>query len=639
MDPGRNNVGAHLAAHFATHSLQEARSNRYANEKDGTFILSANAVDNEGKKRRALAEIDGVFAGLTFLETSEDLQAAHDARLAPQPTFDNGPQQQNGTNLGSRDGGPLSRQYGSFPDSDASDIDMSSASGHETRAPSNMRQPESTNEIELAWYSLRAVRRGMKEQHQRLINIASGTSYDNIRKLSKICFSADRMVEMGILTYRDVLYSTVPDTLAEVVAFFSLSKVILDLLAQRARVVKTNILPSLKRWRGCIANADDQEAFAWLASVMWPLESLSTLEEPGNTDTQDGGRSLQRSKSEHPASQPRDPVQPQNAQCEQQDLGEPSSSRDIRGKYFSTSQRREYFQELQPTDEQNTFQPGGWGSGDMGGAVSIHHFEEPMTIRNTRSPTGGPSGPQFHDWSRFRGVSPNYLEWSPHRSLSEYVSPQTFLPLADRSISNPSPPPEECALGHVNKPGMIYFKCTNVDGENNIFNLRDTPVFLSMLAFTHDIADFFYRLSGSGKTVQCTKRGSAYASERSKAERILREELFHPLQRSSPYSMPFLALLSVAERFVVLGSLGTLEEVQDYLVAISREITEPGRDYERAVRWIYSIPSRVPLPGSSLAISHPEDDQKALLAETLYGTSNKLNNGSLHKSNNGSPHK
>ncbi len=101
-------------------------------------------------------------------------------------------------------------------------------------------------------------------------------------------------------------------------------------------------------------------------------------------------------------------------------------------------------------------------------------------------------------------------------------------------------------------------------------NLRNTVTFLAVFAFAKDAGDSLYRLSGSGMTALRRNAGSVTAIERSKAERKLRREFFDPLKRAGVDDFRFLALLSVAKKFVVLGLLRTEEEVQDYLITVSK---------------------------------------------------------------------
>ncbi|KAK1573950.1 uncharacterized protein LY79DRAFT_696681 [Colletotrichum navitas] len=150
--------------------------------------------------------------------------------------------------------------------------------------------------------------------------------------------------------------------------------------------------------------------------------------------------------------------------------------------------------------------------------------------------------------------------------LRDHIPSETFLPMDDSHIippSSPTPNKEHASVGsEMVKRDIINFKCFNRDNDTAIFKLRDTPMFLVVLAFSQDTGEFFYRLSGYGKTVHCIKRGSAYAGERSKTERKLQKEVFAPMKKSESGNVAFLALLSVAEKFVILGSLRTLEDVR-----------------------------------------------------------------------------
>ncbi|KAK1450734.1 hypothetical protein CCUS01_02190 [Colletotrichum cuscutae] len=122
-------------------------------------------------------------------------------------------------------------------------------------------------------------------------------------------------------------------------------------------------------------------------------------------------------------------------------------------------------------------------------------------------------------------------------------------------------------------------------------NMQYTSMISAVLAFSRDIGDFFYRLSGCGKTVHGARRGSAYASERSKVERRLRKEMLDPMKKSGTGDEVCLAWLSVAKKFVVLGSLATVEDVKGYLVTVSREVNEAGRENERFRQWIHDFSS------------------------------------------------
>ncbi|KAK2055804.1 hypothetical protein LY76DRAFT_607433 [Colletotrichum caudatum] len=223
--------------------------------------------------------------------------------------------------------------------------------------------------------------------------------------------------------YRDVLDFVLPDTLAEVVAFTSVSYVISDLLFQRGRMAETDILSGLQRWGDCIANVDDRKAFGLFALEMWPLEHLRAVDSLKNG----GGK------------EPKDD-----------------------DKYSHHSRSSTYDHQPLMESTQLDF--------DVMGILNQSHEE--------------------YDFSQ-------------------------LLPLLGNQSARASVGSEAV------KPSIINFRCFNRDSDTAIFKLRDTPMFLIVLAFSEDTGDFFYRLSGC-----------AYAGERSKAERKLQKEVFDPMKES-----------------------------------------------------------------------------------------------------------
>ncbi len=136
--------------------------------------------------------------------------------------------------------------------------------------------------------------------------------------------------------------------------------------------------------------------------------------------------------------------------------------------------------------------------------------------------------------------------------------------LTETPLSLPSPSsPSNCRR-------FYQFRLPDKISDCPTMTLRNTGAFLAVLAFVREAGEGFYLLSGSGMTVARCRSGSASASERSKVERKLWREIFDPLKRAGAEDPMFLALLAVAKKFVVLGSLGTKEEVERYLFAVSK---------------------------------------------------------------------
>ncbi|KAK7451367.1 hypothetical protein Landi51_04738 [Colletotrichum acutatum] len=541
--------------------LRDERIGQWLDDEDGPITLSAMAIDGSARRQRALAEVDGMFAGLTYLNTLGSTRE----KIRHDPTFPQAFEAWTETNLQSDI---------AYPNVEELEADCSG-------------DGKRMNEIKRAWSSLRALRKGLKHQHDQLRSIAlEEKSSTRIQELISGYTSPKRMGEIGILAYRDVLDFVLPDTLPEVVAFTSVSYVISNLLLQRGRIAKTDVLCGLQRWGDCISDESDRSAFARLASKMWPLEHLRTADDiekrSGQDDTQDFHYPrAKRSRLED------DAPRPLNFQPFQSGAGQGSSSKEMRDVALLTSQGLEMLSEKNPTpayDQQNSIYIRNLGDCVMN--ITDQTFEE-YDFSQVHSLFGDmydpPGGPGQHNDTLFpSGLDPKSSDYYWAGLSLDHIPSQTFSPMNDPHIRQQSPPPaKDCPSVSTDDPAvkrnMIQFKCFNRDSDTAIFRLRDTPMFLVVVAFAQDTGDVFYRLSGCGKTVQTMRRSSAYAKERSKAERRLRRDLFDPMKNSGEGNM---------------------------------EVIEPGREHEKFIRWIYGSSSLHPSSTRAPTQSDPKARQE-----------------------------
>jgi hypothetical protein len=195
-------------------------------------------------------------------------------------------------------------------------------------------------------------------------------------------------------------------------------------------------------------------------------------------------------------------------------------------------------------------------------------------LRNLGGDTDGHGAPKLSNDTR------DVAWWcSPEQSIPGYDMPTPRPPgdtgHPEQATPMPSclvPPalPTQISSSSSQPQRVIEFQVTDKASDCAARNLRNTVVFLAVYAYAKDTGDSLYLLSGSGRTAAHGRTGSACASERSKAERRLRKYFFEPLKRTGADDARFLALLSVAKKFVVLGLLRTEDEVQDYLLAVSK---------------------------------------------------------------------
>lgn len=437
-----------------------------------------------------------------------------------------------------------------------------------------------TNAIKRAWLGLRGLRRGLEDQHERLKSIAfEENASTKLQKLLRTYSSPKKMGEMGyfgIQRCSRLCCSGYPCRGCRIhFSFLCYFKSSTPTRPDR-RNRHSFWLAALG---GCLSNEDDREDFALLALRMWPREHLRTTDDIGKRSGQDDDKDshclrVKRSRLENST-----PSQPVNLQPFQNSGGQDSSSKEIREAALSTSHGLEMLSEgiLTLTSAYGQQHPFDIGNLEVDVINISDQTSEEYDFSHFLSLLGDPGGTlgepgQHNDTVSASGVDPKSREcyWSG-LSLDQIPS-QTFLPMNDPHIRPPVAKDCPC-IGTDNpavKRNIIKFKCFNRDSDTAIFKLRDTPMFLVVVAFAQDTGDVFYRLSGCGKTVHAIRRSSAYARERSKAERRLRRDLFNPMKNSGESNVVFLALLAVAKSFVILGSLGTLEHAQDYLVAISR---------------------------------------------------------------------
>ncbi|KAH6840603.1 hypothetical protein B0I37DRAFT_384656 [Chaetomium sp. MPI-CAGE-AT-0009] len=530
--------------------LRPSRIDSYLADPNLPFAASAETfrIDSE-RRKRALAEIDGVVAGLKFLDKLErDDDDDH-------PTFE------------CRESTTIDPMFRNYRDYDRS-IDL--------RLPAEInlddlfnREPEvdppvgEMGDASKAWRGLGFLRRGMKAEFRRFDDVAYRSASPTIRRLRSRFPSFRALADCGTLVYRDVLDGLCPGTLEEIFAFASLSHAMSQILVRQKRMEEAQVLSGVQRWRDCIDNGDERSVFDTLASSMWPSSCVSST------------RPEQAASSSHSQANP----VPEGWENASQFLQKVATIAATEMGHL-------------PSDASHR--------GDAG--LPLASVEEDVLNLT------GLTGEEF-DFSQLRrfGDSDAYVppKGIDPRELSKFCAPSQPIPgyslsplcpplLGDPPMSTPpapdcqmSPSPSSSTSHPSGGQRLYHFPVTDEVFDCKAINLRNTITILAVLAFASDSGGAFYLFSGSGKTAIHSRNGSAWASERSKAERRLRREFFDPLKKAGADDASFLALLAVAKKFVVLGLLGTENEVQDYLIAISKEFLTCGSRQAKFVRWIF----------------------------------------------------
>ncbi|KAG7060474.1 fructose-bisphosphate aldolase class-II [Colletotrichum scovillei] len=434
LNPG---TGAARASKREALHLCNERLGHWLGDEDGPLTLSAMAIGGSARRQRALAEVDGMFAGLTYLNKVGDSQ--EDIRY--DSTFP----------------GFSWTLEESILHSDITDLDL------EELGAKCAKEEIRTNEIRRAWSGLRDLRKGLEQQHYQLRGVAF--EEENSTKIQELLLnnytSPRRMGEIGILAYRDVLDFVVPDTLAEVVAFASVSYVISNLLLQRGRIAETDVLSGLQRWGGCISNEMDRHTFALLASKMWPLEHLRTADDIEKRSGQDDDQDSHYLRAKRSRLEDDDAPLPLGFQPFQSIAGQGSSSKEMRDAALLTSQGLEMLSEKSPIaacNQQHSVDIENFGGDVMNitdQTSEEYDFSQLLSLLgDTSGAVGGPG--QHNDSLCPSGLDPKSSDYYWTGLSLDHIPSQTFSPMDDPHIRQQSPPPAEgCPSFSTDDPAEV----------------------------------------------------------------------------------------------------------------------------------------------------------------------------------------
>ncbi|KAK3296691.1 uncharacterized protein B0H64DRAFT_390091 [Chaetomium fimeti] len=566
--------------------LRSYRIESYFADRDSPFAFPCDRfrIYSDEPRNRAIAEIDGVAAGLTFLDKLENL-----IDVFPERGLRGG---SSATDLGLNNDDPYPKDldihgddhqcaliHGSIQVDLPAEPNLDESFGSE---PDLDFPVEKTGDVGKAWRGLGSLRRGMKAEFRRFNEVASRAASTTMSRLRSKFPSSRALADCGTLVYRDVLDGLCPSTLEEIFAFASLSHAMSRILVRQKRMEDAQVLLGVQRWRDCIGNVDEKSVFDTLASEMWPSSCMfSTQPEraasgslsqaiPGLEGLDNTSQFLKKAANITATEMGHIPGDVSHTG----DTGPPPSS--LEDDVLNITERT--------AEEFNFSQLCRFGDGDP--------YLRPMNIEPRElSKSCGPDQP-------IPGYNPPHF----HRPPLGGHSPASNQPPSDCHTS-----PVSSSLPSSSSCGQRFYRFPVTDEvfDCKAINLRNTVTFLAVLAFASDWGDGFYLFSGSGKTAAHNRTGSAWARERSKTERKLRREFFDPLKKVGTDDAGFLALLAVAKRFVVLGLLGTKDEVQDYLIAISKEFLTCGDRQAKFARWVLLGQS----PSSTAASSSKPEQQ------------------------------
>ena len=218
----------------------------------------------------ALAEVDGLLAGINYLEkvepNSEETRPASASTETSSNCFSSKP--------------ATASWFGHL----AVDLPQSGASSSEDLSKIEPRHLRSILTDKLVksndeprqiprksqWATIQSLRSASMLHYNQFAKVSADSANADIRKLWKSYVTAKKLLEMGILTFRQVLLRQNPTTLVDIFAFASLSYVISKTLHAKGHIDESDILSGILNWRAAITDERERSTFDEIAEQLWP---------------------------------------------------------------------------------------------------------------------------------------------------------------------------------------------------------------------------------------------------------------------------------------------------------------------------------------------------------------------------------
>ncbi|KAF5650888.1 hypothetical protein F25303_4266 [Fusarium sp. NRRL 25303] len=500
----------------------------YAGGSTRTGVGGLRAAEHLG---RALAEVDGLFAGFTHLDETE----------------------------------PESRNTRPSSGHDDLALELDSLCNI---APTNSTpdsQPDSTDPRnqarENAWASIRTVREGMQILWEHFVDVSYDVNLPTINNIRAEYHDSRGLRQAGVFAFRNTLTGPAPNDLVKIFAFCSLSYVVSRLLYSRGRLAEGDILAGIRLWLNALEDEDERKAFEVLARRLWPeaRNHLHFIDLNLGEQSRKLATSLQR--AETPFSAPStqtypvlpltslgpqtQPLYEQPAPAYSYELGNSHDlaiapgigtidpvllnilAADISPAYVHNLTDRTY-------DELN------WS---LALSETHSHVPEPETnLWHAFDP--GPVQSPHVDVGAMGGIPP----WSaiPHSNAGSPIASTSSHESHSRSLSSTQ----------------------TADGI--LVALQWTPVFTAVLEYIREHGAFWFKLAGCGLVSKDLRSCLAWSQERSRKRKQIEASYIQPLS-SEKYTrdLPARGIVSVVEAFFDQGLLQSIEDIKSYMERVA----------------------------------------------------------------------
>ncbi|KAF4954431.1 hypothetical protein FGADI_5297 [Fusarium gaditjirri] len=526
---------------------QYSRMYSYAGGSTRTGVGGLRAAEHLG---RALAEVDGLFAGFTHLDETE----------------------------------PESRTSDSSHRIDdlALELDSLCNTVPANRTPDS--QPDFNNPSnqarENAWASIRTVREGMQILWEHFVDVSHDVNLPAINNIRTEYHDSKGLRQAGVFAFRNTLTGPAPNDLVKIFAFCSLSYVVSRLLYSKGRLEEGDILAGIRLWLNALEDADERKAFEVLARRLWPeaRNHLHFIDMNMGEQPQKLTASLRR--GETPFSMPPSqtyPVLPlaslgpqtmsmyeQPAPAYSYELGnshqlaiapDPGIIDPVFLNILATDLSPPYLHNL--TDRT-------YDGCNFSLALSGTHarVSEPApSLWHGFDP--GPVQPPDLDTDVMGGITP----WSaiPQSNAGSPVA--TSSSHDSQTLSLPSSPIEDI-----------------------LETLQKTSVFTAVLEYIREHGAFWFKLAGCGLVSKDLRSCLAWSQERSRKKKQIEACYIQPLS-SEKYTrdLPARGIVSVVEAFFDQGLLQSIEDIKSYMERVASLLFSDRVACQEFRDWVHGV--------------------------------------------------
>ncbi|KAM0337896.1 hypothetical protein ACHAPU_011488 [Fusarium lateritium] len=473
--------------------------------------------------QRALAEVDGLFAGFQYLDETEPKPYVSSARVYHQDAL-------------------------------AIELDALCTEAPVSNEPNTNVYDNNTNAHtrEIAWASIRTVRDGMQVIWDHFVALSHNLNLPAINKIRDDYQDAKGLRQAGVFAFRNTLTGPAPNDLGKIFAFCSLSYVVSRLLHAKGRLAEGDVLAGVRIWLDAIEEEGERTVFNIMAHHLWP-EARSHLHHVYFDEDQ---RTHQAGEQAGELFAP--PINTNSASLSSFDTYQQSSNQH--------QPNRPSFNEQIFTENSN--------------APSTFLGVDPSSVTE-----GGPEDPFAHAvnvtelsydnfyWHDFEPPQPNLDTTTDPQLWSDSALMQSlqYDPMIALDFVAAGNTTDQSNIGSLpstsHDPGRHNQSPPGMQAEHNTLEiLRETSVFTAVVEYFRECCNFWFELADRGSVSKDLRSCLSWSQENLARKRHIQNSYMQPLlSEKCGQNSTSCGIISIAEAFVEWGFLQSINDIEDYM--------------------------------------------------------------------------